>query len=88
MASEVVQALAGTLSSVTVKQATQQLQEWSLEPAFFATLLQIVSVRDASVVPPEIRLQAILLFKNGLDKWRKTFPTCVVLLLCVRGEFH
>ncbi|KAM0755992.1 ARM repeat-containing protein [Meredithblackwellia eburnea MCA 4105] len=51
----------------------KQLQEWSLLPTFYHSLIIVVQYRQE--LQREIRLQAALQFKNGVDKyWRRGAP--------------
>ena len=59
--------------------AEAQLKEWeTAAPDFLASLLQIVAAKDA--LDLTVRVQAVLYFKNSLDKyWRKTAPKFATL---------
>ncbi|KAK4057588.1 hypothetical protein OIO90_001233 [Microbotryomycetes sp. JL221] len=51
------------------------LQQWSTQPGYYSSLIDIVSLDDTSMgsTSTQIKLQAALQFKNGVDKyWRKT----------------
>lgn len=74
---EIVQALqaAGAAHQPTRAAAEAQLKEWaSAVPQFYEALLQVVALSEQA--PTDVRVQAMLQFKNGLDRWRKTCPKC------------
>lgn len=50
-----------------------------LHPRFYEALLEVVALADQA--PLEVRIQAILFFKNALDRWRKTCPKSVTVCL-------
>lgn len=72
---EVFQALAHALSpDPTHRQhSLDLLQRWATMPGYYSFLVGVFTQREG--VPREIRLQAAVQFKNGLDKyWRKGAP--------------
>ncbi|GAA6004411.1 hypothetical protein JCM10207_000715 [Rhodosporidiobolus poonsookiae] len=69
---DVLQALALALSPDPSQRShsLSLLQNWATLPGYYALLTGIFTARQG--VPPELRLQAALQFKNGVDKyWRK-----------------
>jgi hypothetical protein len=82
---DVLQALSYALSP-DPQQRTHSLsllQQWALLPGYYSLLVGIFTAREG--VQREIRLQAALQFKNGVDKyWRKGAPKCVPLLVRVQ----
>jgi hypothetical protein len=79
MASDLLHVLAATLSGNAAERdpAVAQLKAWEASPGFYDSLLHIVSLR--ADMPVEVRVQAALTFKNGLDRWRKTSPKSVAM---------
>ncbi|PRQ76874.1 Armadillo-type fold [Rhodotorula toruloides] len=72
---EVFQALAHALSpDQTHRQhSLDLLQRWATMPGYYSFLVSVFTQREG--VPREIRLQAAVQFKNGLDKyWRRGAP--------------
>ncbi|KAJ8297055.1 Importin-11 [Rhodotorula toruloides] len=72
---EVFQALAHALSpDQTHRQhSLDLLQRWATMPGYYSFLVGVFTQREG--VPREIRLQAAVQFKNGLDKyWRRGAP--------------
>lgn len=62
-----------------------QLKQWETTPGFYSSLLELVSMREQ--VGVTVRIQAILYFKNGLDKyWRKTSSKYVLTGVVGRGK--
>lgn len=62
--------------------AESRLKELAdLHPSFYEALLEVVALADQA--PLEVRIQAILFFKNALDRWRKTCPKSVPLRLAL-----
>ena len=49
----------------SIKHAEERLKEWEIEPGFYTTLLNIFSNHNVDV---NIRWQAVLYFKNGVDR--------------------
>lgn len=75
---DVLQALALALSPDPSQRShsLSLLQNWATLPGYYALLTGIFTARQG--VPPELRLQAALQFKNGVDKyWRKGAQKCV-----------
>jgi len=74
-AGQVVVACLGEASSQNpdaIKQAEERLKGWEVEPGFYTTLLNIFGDHSVDV---NIRWQAVLYFKNGVDRyWRKNAP--------------
>ncbi|KAK4055221.1 hypothetical protein OIV83_000501 [Microbotryomycetes sp. JL201] len=73
----VLQALAAALSPLQAERdaSLHQLQQWAVVPGYYASLVQIFSDKQLELGPTraQIRLQAALQFKNGVDKfWRKS----------------
>jgi hypothetical protein len=72
---DVLQALALALSPDPQQRShsLSQLQQWATLPGYYSLLVGIFTARGG--VQQEIRLQAALQFKNGVDKyWRKGAP--------------
>jgi Importin-beta N-terminal domain len=62
-------------SQLQVQSATQQLQNWERQPAFYSSLQNIYV--DTSL-PIEVRYLALIQLKNGIDKyWRKTAQNAI-----------
>jgi len=56
----------------SIKQAEEQLKGWEDQPGFYTTLLNVFCDHGIDV---HIRWQAVLYFKNGVDRyWRKNAP--------------
>ncbi|BGP28678.1 hypothetical protein JCM10296v2_000414 [Rhodotorula toruloides] len=75
---EVFQALAHALSPDQMhrQHSLDLLQRWATMPGYYSFLVGVFAQREG--VPREIRLQAAVQFKNGLDKyWRKGAPKYV-----------
>jgi hypothetical protein len=71
--SEVTSALSLALSPSpeTRSSSLAALQAWSTLPGYYSYLVNIFN--SATQVEDQVRLQALLQFKNGVDKyWRKT----------------
>lgn len=69
---DVLQALALALSPDPLQRShsLSQLQQWAILPGYYSLLVGIFTATEG--VQREIRLQAALQFKNGVDKyWRK-----------------
>lgn len=71
-----VNALASALSPVHDSRVASLalLQSWSALPGFYSSLLQVFTGADLQLgtQADSVRLQAVVLFKNGVDKyWRK-----------------
>ncbi|GAA6047821.1 hypothetical protein JCM3770_004659 [Rhodotorula araucariae] len=69
---DVLQALANALAPDPALRsaAGTQLEAWAHAPGYYAHLVQTVQAR--TLVPPEIRQQAAIQLKNGVDRyWRK-----------------
>lgn len=67
--------------------AEQQLKEWAANsPQFYEALLQVVGWQQQA--PLEARIQAVLLFKNDLDRWRKTCPKSVPGSTCGKRQTY
>ena len=67
-AGQVVVACLGEAASQNpdaIKQAEERLKEWEAEPGFYTTLLNIFGDYGVDV---NIRWQAVLYFKNGVDR--------------------
>ena len=67
-AGQVVVACLGEAASQNpdaIKQAEERLKEWEAEPGFYTTLLNIFGDHGVDV---NIRWQAVLYFKNGVDR--------------------
>ena len=59
----------------SIKQAEEQLKQWETEPGFYTILLNVFSDLSIDV---NIRWQAVLYFKNGVDRyWRKNAPNAI-----------
>jgi len=59
----------------SIKQAEERLKQWEVEPGFYTILLNIFSDHNLDV---NIRWQAVLYFKNGVDRyWRKNAPNAI-----------
>jgi hypothetical protein len=72
--SEVISALSLALSpnSESRRQSLQALQAWSTLPGYYSYLTKIFTTRTPTNQDDEIRLQSLLQFKNGVEKyWRK-----------------
>jgi len=85
----VLEALAHALSpdSALRNAAGVQLAAWATLPGYYAHLVQAVEARTH--VPPDIRQQAAIQLKNGVDRyWRRGAVQCVPLLslLPARGS--
>merc|ERR1719309_1911232 len=72
---EVVLGALGSAASqnpAMIKQAEEQLKGWETQPGFYTTLLNVFCDHGIDV---NIRWQAVLYFKNGVDRyWRKNAP--------------
>ncbi|KAM0793458.1 hypothetical protein ACM66B_000901 [Microbotryomycetes sp. NB124-2] len=73
----VLHALASALSPDQAEReaSLHHLQQWSIVPGYYSSLVQIFSDKQLELGPThaQIRLQAALQFKNGVDKyWRKS----------------
>ncbi|GAA5889895.1 hypothetical protein JCM5296_003642 [Sporobolomyces johnsonii] len=56
----------------------QLLQAWATLPGYYSSLIDLVGAKDPNAIQSEIRLQAALQFKNGVDKyWRKGAPNAI-----------
>lgn len=74
MLQELIHTLAASTSSqADVRiQAEEQLKAWAAStPDFYLGLLSVIEVGEVDVV---VKIQASLVFKNALDRWRKTSP--------------
>ena len=59
----------------SIKQAEERLKQWEVEPGFYTILLNIFTDLSLDV---NIRWQAVLYFKNGVDRyWRKNAPNAI-----------
>jgi len=59
----------------SIKQAEEQLRHWEVEPGFYTILMNAFT--DYSI-EASIRWQAVVYFKNGVDKyWRKMAPNAI-----------
>ena len=66
---------ASSQNPVNIKQAEEQLKQWESEPGFYSILLNVFSDLSLDV---NIRWQAVLYFKNGVDRyWRKNAPNAI-----------
>lgn len=66
---------AASQDPLAIKQAVERLRLWEVEPLFYTTLLNVFT--DYSI-DASIRWQAVVYFKNGVDKyWRKNAPNCI-----------
>ncbi|BGP21505.1 hypothetical protein JCM10295v2_000380 [Rhodotorula toruloides] len=75
---EVFQALAHALSPDPThrQRSLDLLQRWATMPGYYPFLVGVFTQREG--LPREIRLQAAVQFKNGLDKyWRKGAPNAI-----------
>lgn len=73
----ILAALASALSPAPAERDSSlaQLQAWSTVPGYFSSLVEIFANRQLALGPGsrDIRLQAVVQFKNGVDKyWRRT----------------
>jgi len=77
MASELVPVLAATLSADVAFRlpAEETLKKWELLPKFHESLLEVVAAKQ---LESSIRIQAALVFKNSIERWRKTNPAQVI----------
>ena len=77
-AGQLVVACLGEASSqnpASIKQAEARLKQWETEPGFYSTLLNIFTDLSLDV---HIRWQAVLYFKNGVDRyWRQNAPNAI-----------
>jgi hypothetical protein len=65
--------------------AEQQLGEWAHEPTFLQSLLHVVAARDQ--VDRNVRVQAVIGFKNGVERgWRRSTRYGVLVLFFVLGS--
>ena len=59
----------------SIKQAEERLKQWEVEPGFYTILLNIFTDLSLDV---HIRWQAVLYFKNGVDRyWRQNAPNSI-----------
>jgi len=64
---------AASQDPAAIKQAEEQLKGWEAQPGFYTALLTVFSDMNIDV---NIRWQAVLYFKNGVDRyWRKNSPS-------------
>jgi hypothetical protein len=73
----VLSALASALSPNEIERAASlaQLQSWATVPGYYSSLVEIFANRALQLGPAsrEIKLQAVVQFKNGVDKyWRRS----------------
>ncbi|GAA5826975.1 hypothetical protein JCM11251_002187 [Rhodosporidiobolus azoricus] len=89
---DVLQALASALSPDLQQRqhSGQLLQGWATLPGYYSLLVQIFTAREG--VETDVRLQAAVQFKNGIEKyWRRTAVKYVLSLEpnnpsgCMRG---
>ena len=77
-AGQLVVACLGEASSqnpAVIKQAEERLKQWETEPGFYSILLTIFTDLSLDV---HIRWQAVLYFKNGVDRyWRQNAPNAI-----------
>jgi hypothetical protein len=79
---DIVASVAAALEASTsqnplvMKPAADLLQKWETQPGFFSVLLSLFL---GDQLGEETRLMAVLLFKNGIDKyWRRGADKCVL----------
>lgn len=83
---DVLQALQLSLASDpnALDHARLVLGQWARAPRFYTYLVDVFTSREG--VQLEVRLQAALQFKNGVEKyWRKGALQCVFFSLSVTG---
>ena len=66
---------ASSQNPASIKQAEEKLKQWETERGFYSILLNIFTDHSLDV---HIRWQAVLYFKNGVDRyWRKNAPNAI-----------
>ncbi|XP_023328884.1 importin-11 [Eurytemora carolleeae] len=66
---------AGSQDPLAIRQAEEQLRQWEIEPGFYTILMNTFT--DYSI-DANIRWQAVVYFKNGVDKyWRTNAPNAI-----------
>ena len=66
---------ASSQNPASIKQAEEKLKQWETERGFHTILLNIFTDHSLDV---HIRWQAVLYFKNGVDRyWRKNAPNAI-----------
>ena len=66
---------ASSQNPASIKQAEERLKGWEAEPGFYTILLNVFTDLSLDV---NIRWQAVLYFKNGVDRyWRKNAPNSI-----------
>ncbi|GAA5831223.1 hypothetical protein JCM3766R1_002972 [Sporobolomyces carnicolor] len=80
--SEVISALSLALSPSPLSRAESlaALQAWATLPGYYSYLTKIMTERGrpAAGIDDQVRLQALLQFKNGVDKyWRRSAPNAI-----------
>ena len=66
---------ASSQNPASIKQAEERLKTWEAEPGFYTILLNVFTDLSLDV---NIRWQAVLYFKNGVDRyWRKNAPNAI-----------
>ncbi|GAA5940300.1 karyopherin KAP120 [Sporobolomyces koalae] len=78
--SDVIDALSHALSPVPASRLSslEALQAWSTLPGYYSYLANIFTNREQQAIGDQVRLQALIQLKNGIDKyWRRSAKNAI-----------